>query len=96
MPNYVVDLDSLIMQSVLMRYVTTMGEGLARLAAAIERGNAGRHDAIDEAVCLQALAHILAHRLGELEHPVSGAGMVTESMDADADQDQEDPHEPEP
>lgn len=73
MPTYAIDLDSPIMQNVVMRYVTTMGEGLARLAAAIERGNAGRHDAIDEATCLQALAHVLSHRLGE-RMPDEGPG----------------------
>jgi hypothetical protein len=73
-PPFALDLDQLAIQQAVLRYLAQMGAAITRCADAIEDGNPGRPQAIEELSCLQVLAHYLGRRLGELAEPHGGQG----------------------
>jgi hypothetical protein len=77
-PPFALDLDHPAGQQAVLRYLSVMAETLRRAADAVEDGNEGRPQAIDELACLQVLCHYLCRRLTEPAEPHGRAGEAGE------------------
>jgi hypothetical protein len=77
-PPFALDLDQLAIQQACLRYLAQMGDAITRCADAIEQGNPGRAQAVEELGLLSVLCHYLTRRLGELAEPHGGQGETGE------------------